>query len=121
MLVAFTSFAACDDLLFKTIDVSDEDYFSKRIAVTKSPDGNKTFYFGEVGPNDTLKSTQLYLQFKDGSGIQVFNCWGGNRNIKPSWRGNDTLIVQLPPNVPFTDKKTEIPHGSKKIAVIYSN
>lgn len=123
--VTFSAFSlsSCDDLLFKDVAVKDDDYFTKKIAVTKSPSGEKTFYFGEQGiEGKNLLTTQLYLEFSDGSGKEVFYCYGHTLNLGVAWKTDDTLLVQAPASLVF-ERKNEVVtsfEGKSKVIVVYN-
>ena len=85
-----------------------------------SPDGKRKLIVSQYSQNGTDAYTYVTILFPTGSGL-IYAAKGLHPDIKANWKDNNTIAVQLPPNIVAMDQHRRIQSFEDMIHIEYSN
>lgn len=111
-------FSSCGDEDLVVASGSEDDYFSKELYFSQSPDHSKSLKMGEGGDDSTGWFTQILMDF-GGCGGGVYAPDGKNLGIKTYWKNNDTIVIETRKSYKALQKNTFMQCLNEKVTVIY--
>lgn len=69
-------------------------FYSKDIAIVKSPDGKFSLRLNEFGADEANASTSIYLNIEGRGGVGIYGVKGTNLTIKVEWKDNHTVVIE---------------------------